>query len=301
MLDDGKLDVVVIESPPYFHPEQARAAVDAGKHVYLAKPIAVDVPGCHSIEQSGMKAKENKQVFLIDFQTRNNESYRKAVQLVHEGRIGRLVSGQATYPCGVLRIQAPKTPEERLKYWYNNRAISGDFIVEQSIHTIDVATWITDAHPIRCVGAGGSKGLRSYGENWDHFNCVYWFPEEVVISFNSVQMVHGAPIEIPCRVYGAKGTIDTDYYSHACIWGPEPYEGGKFDNLYTSGTVNNIRDFHKYVTEGVCENETVVPSVRSNLSAIMAREAAYTGKTIQWDELIRDENRLVPDLKGLKA
>ena len=97
---DAKPDAIVIESPPYFHPEQAAAGVDAGSHVYVAKPIAVDVPGCLTIAEAGRKATEKKLCFLVDFQTRANEFYREAVRRVHAGDIGPLVSGEAVYYCG---------------------------------------------------------------------------------------------------------------------------------------------------------------------------------------------------------
>ncbi len=88
----------MIESPPYFHPEQAAAAVDAGKHVYLAKPMAVDVPGCMTIAETGKKATARKLVCLIDFQTRANDLYLETLRRVHQGDIGRLVSAVASYP-----------------------------------------------------------------------------------------------------------------------------------------------------------------------------------------------------------
>src|SRR5512137_1592536 len=88
---DSKLDAVVIETPPYFHPEHAAAAVDAGKHVFLAKPIAVDAPGCLAIADAGKRATAKKLVFLVDFHTRAHEHYRKAVQMVRSGDIGRIV------------------------------------------------------------------------------------------------------------------------------------------------------------------------------------------------------------------
>jgi myo-inositol 2-dehydrogenase/D-chiro-inositol 1-dehydrogenase len=95
---EGKLDAVVIETPPYFHPEHAAAAVDAGKHVYLAKPIAVDAPGCQTIAAAGQRATAKKQVFLVDFQTRADEHFRDAVGQVHKGAIGPLVMAEASYP-----------------------------------------------------------------------------------------------------------------------------------------------------------------------------------------------------------
>ena len=97
---EGKLDGVVIESPPYFHPEQAAAAVEAGRHVFVAKPIAVDVPGCRSIGESGKKAAEKKIAFLVDFQTRTSEFYREAVKRVHQGDIGKFAMIQADYQTG---------------------------------------------------------------------------------------------------------------------------------------------------------------------------------------------------------
>ena len=107
----------MIESPPYFHPEQAAAAVDAGKHVYLAKPMAVDVPGCMTIAETGKKATARKLVCLIDFQTRANDLYLETLRRVHQGDIGRLVSAVASYPWAgtVHDDHTAASPEERLR------------------------------------------------------------------------------------------------------------------------------------------------------------------------------------------
>ena len=157
------------ESPPYFHPEQAAAAVDAGKHVFLAKPVAIDVPGCKSIRASGKKATSRKQVFLVDFQTRANEFYREAVRRVRAGDLGQLVMGEAQYPWeGGGRGARPSGSEECLRSWYYVLEISGDFIVEESIHALDVATWIAGGDPVCAVGSGGQT-LRPEGSIWDHF------------------------------------------------------------------------------------------------------------------------------------
>ena len=99
---DARPDAIVIISPPYFHPEQAMAGVDAGCHVYCAKPIAVDVPGCQTIADAGRKGTEKKRVVLIDFQTRTSEFYQEAVRRVHAGDIGNVVSGEAVYYGGPL-------------------------------------------------------------------------------------------------------------------------------------------------------------------------------------------------------
>ncbi len=300
---DGKLDVAVIETPPYFHPEQAAAAVDAGKHVFLAKPIAVDVPGCRLIAKSGKKATEKKLVYLVDFQTRAHASYREAARKIHAGELGRLICGDAHYPCGHIAMEKPQDAEDRLRRWYCDRTISGDFIVEQSIHALDVATWFLDAAPVKACGTGGSKGLRPYGNVWDHFNLVYWFPKDVPVNFYSVQMAHGSPNEIICRIYGEKGTVDSDYFEHIWIHGPKPWDGGKWGvmDMYGGSCEVNIKEFYEAVSGGDYSNKTVEPSVRSNLTAILGRTAAYKGGEATWEDMMKTAEVWKADLSGLKA
>ena len=137
-LIDSKPDAVVIESPPFFHPIHAMAAAEAGCHVYVAKPIAVDVPGCLTIADASRKAAEKKRCFLVDFQTRADEFYKEAVRRVHAGDIGPVVSGESVYYCGGTWAGAddlakdPKNPEYRLRAWGLDRFLSGDIITEQN-------------------------------------------------------------------------------------------------------------------------------------------------------------------------
>ncbi len=297
---ESKLDAVAIETPPYFHPEQAAAAVDAGKHVFTAKPIAVDVPGCLSIAESGKKAASRKLVFLVDFQTRANEIYREAVRRVHAGDIGKLAFGEAHYPWQGSGSATDSTdPEERLRQWYCTLALSGDVIVEQDIHTLDVATWLINADPVRAFGAGG-RAIRKFGNIWDHFAVTYWFPNNFILSFTSVKMIPGAKDEIRCRIFGSEGMVHTDYFGEVWVHGNKPYEGGTLDNLFTAGAVTNIEDFYRFIVEGNCANTTVAPSVRSNLTSVLGRTAAYSGKVVTWDDMMRTKEKLEPDLKGLK-
>jgi predicted dehydrogenase len=297
---ESPLDAVVIETPPYFHPQQAADAVDAGKHVFLAKPIAVDAPGCLTIAEAGRRATAKRLVFLVDFQTRANEHYRRAVQMVRNGDIGRLILAEAHYPWrGGGRGAPPANPEEQLRSWYYVLPLSGDFIVEQSIHALDVATWILDADPVRAHGTGGRK-LRPPGSIWDHFAVTYWFPDGVALSFTCVQSIPEMKDEISARVYGSDGYIQTDYYGEVMLRGKEFYRGNNPD-LYTSGAKVNIREFHAAITQGRCENPTVAASVRSNLTAILGREAAYRQGELTLSALLRSGKRLRPNLRGLKS
>lgn len=298
---DSKLDAVVIETPPYFHPEQAMAAVDAGKHVYLAKPIAVDVPGCLTVADAGRKATEKKRVFRVDFQTRANEHFRKAVAHVHQGSIGKLVMVEAFYPwAGGGRGTPPATAEEQLRSWYYVLPLSGDFIVEQSIHSLDVATWIINADPIRARGAGGHK-VRPANSIYDHFAVQYWFPGDLVLSFTCIQSIPFVKDEIRVRAFGADGVMEADYYTGVSLRGKEDAIREAVGDLYKQGTVVNIDEFYEDVVNGNCANATVAPSVRSNLTAVLGREAGYNGGEITWDALLKENRRLEPNLKGLKA
>ena len=303
---DGKLDAVAIESPPYFHPQQAAAAVDAGVHVYLAKPIAVDVPGCRSVEESGRKAAANKRCFLVDFQTRTDPLYREAVERAQKGDIGRIVCGEATYIADIpwkrqiedLRPD-PTNPELRLRAWGLDRALSGDVITEQNIHSIDVATWILDQQPVRAYGTGGRKA-RELGDCWDHFSVIFTFPRDVVVTFMSKQLGDGWD-DICCRMYGTEGTLDSHYFGEVSIRGRLPYRGGKIPNLYQDGAIANIATFHDNITGGDFSNPTVAASVRSNLTTILGRTAAWRHGKVTWDEMMSTGETLDPDLAGLRS
>jgi predicted dehydrogenase len=303
---EHKLDAVVVESPPCFHPEHAAAGVDAGKHVYLAKPIAVDVPGCRTIEQSSNKATAKKLCFLVDFQTRTNKFYQQAAQKVTEGEIGRIVSAEAAYHCGPtwdhmdrLLRDDPHSPEVRLRAWGVDRALSGDVITEQNIHALDVACWMLDAHPLRAFGTGGRR--RDFvGNCWDYFSVIFQYPGDIVVSFNSHQSGFGYD-DILCRLFGLSGTVDTHYFGRVTVKAQGFHSDDSVDNLYEAGAVTNIATFHRNVTQGDCSNPTVAASVRSNLTAILGRTAAYKGSLVTWDEMMRADEQLVADLKGLKA
>jgi predicted dehydrogenase len=295
------VDAVVIETPPYFHPEQAAAAVDAGKHVFLAKPIAVDVPGCLSVGESGEGAKKKGLVFLVDFQTRANPLYQEAVRRVRAGDLGKLVSGEAHYPwAAVAHDVALAGPADRLKFWYQTLALSGDVIVEQDIHTLDVATWFIDADPIKAFGTGG-RAIRRHGNIWDHFSVTYWFPNDVTLIFHSQKGIPGVKDEIRCRIFGSEGVAYSDYFGDVWIQGKKPYEGGSTGSLYKDGAVTNIAEFHRAITEGDCSNPTVAPSVRSNMTSVLGRTAAYRGEVVTWGEIVEAGEKLEPDLSGLEV
>jgi predicted dehydrogenase len=173
-------------------------------------------------------------------------------------------------------------------------------IVEQDIHALDVATWFVGADPIKACGTG-SKLTRRYGDIWSHFAVIYTFPDNFQVSFSSQKNIPGVHDEIRCLVYGTKGMADTDYYGLVTIRGEHPYEGGRMTNLYASGTQRNIEQFYNLMSSNKYDNATVVPSVRSNLTSILGRTAAYRGGEFTWQEMIDAGEAFKPDLSGLKS
>lgn len=291
----GDVDAVAVISPPYFHPEQSVAALDAGKHLYLAKPIAVDVPGCQAIVDAANRHPDLSA--WVDFQTRTDPYYREGVKRVREGMIGQLVCGQAYYHTGRLRIQAPPDAGEpaRIRNWMFDKALSGDIIVEQNIHCLDAANWILDAHPVKAHGYGGRKARTDVGDCWDHFIVTYWYPGDIMLDFSSNQFAGGFD-DICARIYGSEGTIDTHYAGQVKIGSKSgTYPGGTSPNLYRDGAISNIKDFHAAVVGGKPINN-VQESANSTMTSILGRMAAYTGRDVTWEEMIAAKERLDPKL-----
>lgn len=297
-LIDSGVDAVMIESPPYFHPEQAAAAIAAGKHVYIAKPLAVDVPGCKSIIESSRKAR-GRLNFLVDFQTRVNEFFIEAARRVHEGAIGEPVLGHIYYVAGRLGVRKPlpdDTPDAvRLRNWVFDIVLSGDIIVEQNIHVLDVSNWYLNSHPIKCRGTGGRKARTDVGDCWDHFICTYWYPNDVKVDFCSAQFTKGYS-RLCMRVYGSKGTVDSYYGDNVEITGDNPWKGGNTGSIYQDGAVTNVKTFVESIKTGKYINNGI-GGAESTLTSILGREAAYRQTEVTWDEIIRENKKLETTLK----
>ncbi|MBN1508912.1 MAG: Gfo/Idh/MocA family oxidoreductase [Sedimentisphaerales bacterium] len=305
-----KADAVALETAPYFRPEHAAAAVEAGKHVYLAKPIAVDVPGCLSIQDSGKKARARKLAFLIDFQTRADPFYMEALRRVREEKaIGEIAFGEAIYhaTCPFGRMydiwrSDPENGENRLRAWGLDRVLSGDIITEQNIHTLDVMNWIMEVPPLWAAGTGARK-VRPVGTCCDTFSGFFQYPNNVGITFSSRQIEgHGTqPEGIRNRMFGSEGVLETEYGGQVIIRGKHFYRGGSSPGIYQDGAVVNIKTFYESITGGKFDNPTVETSVRSNLITILGRMAAYQNRIVTWDELLRSKEKLDANLKGVKA
>jgi predicted dehydrogenase len=290
------VDAVAVMSPPYFHPAQVAAAVAANKHVFLAKPVAVDVAGCKSIFQSGERAK-GKHSFVVDFQTRAQPAFQEAGARVHRGDIGDLVLGHVYYHAG--RLQARTQPgasaaENRLRNWVFDKVLSGDIIVEQNIHVIDVANWYARSHPVKAMGTGGRKARVDVGDCWDHFLVNFWYPGNVKVDFSSAQFTRGYN-DLCIRFYGSKGTVDSHYGGAVRLTGDNAWPGVEKEDSFRLGAVNNIKAFVESIRGGKYLNNAAV-SVESNLTAVLGRMAAYREGAVTWDEMMESNEKLEANL-----
>lgn len=297
----SKVDAMVIETPPYYHPEQAMAAVDAGKHVYLAKPVAVDVPGCRTVEAAGKKAR-GKVSFLVDFQTRAQPVWQELAQRTHRGDIGKPVFVEALYYAGRPWNGMPDLSDPgrmRMDAFYMDKVLGGDIIVEQNIHTLDVVNWLLNGRPLRAFGTGGRTDWRGTkwdsGDAFDHFLVTFWYENDVQVQFSSNQLTSSYN-DIAVRCFGIKGCVDAHYGGLVRIAGENAWKGSDKDDTFRQGAINNAKAFVDSIRTGKLLNNTD-DAVGSTLTAILGRTAAYQGRMVTWDEMMKRNEKLSADLK----
>jgi myo-inositol 2-dehydrogenase/D-chiro-inositol 1-dehydrogenase len=286
----SKLDAVIIESPPYFHPEHAQAAVNAGKHVYMAKPVAVDAPGCKSVVASAQNANA-KVSFLVDFQTRVQPVFQEAAARVHRGEIGAPMLGHVYYHAGHTPVHdtTGMTAEQAtLRNWLHDRRLSGDIIVEQNVHVLDAANWYLQAHPVKAEGSCGQKAAFA-GNISDHFIVTYWYPNDVTVDFSSVQFANGYS-DLCIRIYGREGVLDSHYGGLVRITGKNPWNGAEKDPTFRDGAIANIKNFIESIKTGKLLNNGDA-GAESTLTGVLGRIAAYRQSTVTWDEMVRANER----------
>ncbi len=302
-----EVDVIVITTPPYFHPQHLEAAVAAGKHTYCEKPVAVDVPGAKRVIKAGEQA-QGRLSLDVGFQIRNAPPFVELVKRVHGGAIGKIACAEAYYYG--TELERPAWPnaspvERRLRNWVWDRVLSGDIIVEQNIHAIDVCNWTLQAHPVKAWGAGGRKVLTHAGDCYDHFNVVYEYPESTHVTLDSTQFNKGW-WGVNERFFGSKGVSESPYSGTLGIYGDEPWTwGGNKEKQEQAATqqFSAAGVFHdnleqadpekkKAFVESILTNNyhnQAATGAESALSAMLGRQAAYSGKPMTWDELLSSE------------
>ncbi|NNJ27120.1 Gfo/Idh/MocA family protein [Alienimonas chondri] len=289
-----KPDVILLATPTYYRPEHLEACVDAGIHTFFEKPAAVDAPGVRRVLATIKKAKENNVGLLGGLCWRYDPRMADLVDRVQNGQIGDLINLDSIRHSGYERTLAKRDEwsdtEWKLRSWYNLIWLSGDFIVEQFVHDLDMLCWMKGEYPKEVVATGGR--INRVGENngniYDHFACNYTFADGVQMHATTRQQP-GAPAN-PYRnlAHGTKGTANLMKFQ---ITGEN-----KFWNRESVTQMHQAE--HNVFFEALRKGETpndVEYMALSTLCGIMGREAAYTGENLSWDQMLTSTKQWGPD------
>ena len=289
------VDGVLITSPPYYHPLHLEAAIDAGKHAYCEKPVATDVMGAKRVIAAGKKA-EGKVSVAVGFQIRHSKEFQEIAKRVHRGDIGKPVCGQVYYHTGRLGNRGRRgasEQENRLRNWVFDQELSGDIIVEQNIHVIDVANWYLQNHPIKAYGTGGRKARTDVGDCWDHFIVTFWYPDDVLIDFSSTQFLRGWG-DCRERIFGTKGCADSPYNGFPQITGDNAWTADN-DGPLDGTEASKMKALVDSVISGNYINETAI-GAESTMTSILGRMASYENREVTWDEMIQSNQEYNPNI-----
>lgn len=281
------VNYVILACPPHFRPTHFRAAVEAGKHVFMEKPIAVDATGVRSVLETGEMAEKKGLGVLAGTQRRHEEAWIEAIKRVHDGAIGDLTYCRTYFNSGrvwvIERQPGWSDLEWQIRNWVHMTWLSGDHIVEQHLHSLDAANWMLGSHPISARGMGGRQVHDSelYGNVYDHFAVEYEYPGGLRM-FSQCRQMDNVENLVATFVDGTNGRAD----GRGMIWdgngkGVWRYRNRDAPNPYEQEHADLIQS----IREGKPLNETKIVA-EATLTAIMGRESAYSGKVITWDEAL---------------
>ncbi len=295
------VDLVILATPPGFRPIHFPAAVEAGKHVFMEKPVATDAPGIRKILAAADMAQQKGLAVVAGTQRRHQASYIEAIKRIHDGAIGDLVGGQVYWNGGgVGNGVPPKAPgqtdlEWMIRSWYQFLWLCGDHIVEQHVHNLDVANWVFNAHPVSAMGVGGRTQRTDpvrFPMIFDHFAIDYEYPNGVHV-MSMCRHWDDCPGNVSEHIVGTKGTANP----WGQIFGPNAWRfSGNNPNPYSQEHTDLIAS----IRAGKPLNEARQVA-ESTLTAIMGRMAAYTGQVITWDQALNSQENLYPDLTDPRA
>lgn len=297
-LIDSGVDVVLLATPPGFRPDHLMAAVEAGKHVFCEKPVAVDAPGIQKVLSAAKKAKEKNLSLMSGFCWRYHYPKRASFEQIHNGAVGNISTIYNTYNTGSLWSK-PRQPEwsemeYQLRNWLYYNWLSGDHIAEQAVHSLDMMSWaMADKVPVSAVGTGGRqvRTADEFGHVYDHFAIVYEY-DNGAKGFHFCRQQFNCANSYAVEVFGEKGkalvdcTRDIHEVKGSQNW---RYKGEKNDMYQTE---------HDELFAAIRKGEPVNDGefmANSTMLAIMGRMAAYTGQQISWQDAINSKEKLGPE------
>jgi predicted dehydrogenase len=293
---DSGVDVVLLTTPPGFRPLHLKAAVEAGKHIFCEKPMAVDAPGVRSVLDTVRVAKKKNLAVVAGFCYRYEKAKREVMKRVHDGQIGDIITLQCTYNTGGLwhrpREEGWDDMTAQLRNWLYFTWLSGDHIVEQACHSLDKMAWaMKDEPPIKAIGTGGRQVRtgKDFGHIFDHHAVVYEYKNGIKM-FHCCRQQDDTKKEITDFVFGTQGVAELMRHriTGAKAWSLRRNPGVK-DNMYQ----NEHDELFASIRAGKPINDGE-RMASSTLLAIMGRMATYTGQEIFWEKAMASTENLTP-------
>jgi myo-inositol 2-dehydrogenase/D-chiro-inositol 1-dehydrogenase len=299
------VDAIQISTPPWFHVDHLDAIVSAGKHAYCEKPVGVDIK---QTEQALAIADRVDGRVSVDvgFQIRSAPPFVEIVRRIHEGQIGKIAAIAAHYnaPASSYPDRGGMAKDEvRLRDWLWDRTLSGDILLEQNIHVIDVCNWIMGTHPIKAVAKSSRKVVTHFGNTSDNYQVIFTYPGDVELSFSSTQFGTNGFFDVSERIFGSAGLAEAPYSGPLRILGEHPWtwttndpaasaapakfaaDGAFTDNLALADPRKD-QSFIESITSGKFHNQ-IAAGVESARSCMLGRQAATLGREVTWDELLK--------------
>ena len=301
---DTDVDIVILATPPYFRPVQFQAAVEARKHVFMEKPVAVDPPGARLVMAASKQAETAGISVVTGTQRRHARDYTDIYAHVKGGTMGDLVSANVYWNQSKLwhRTQQPAWTEMEymIRDWVNWIWLSGDHIVEQHIHNVDVANWFFGKQPISAEGVG-SRQRRVTGDCYDNFSVDYIYDDDVHLN-SMCRQINDCSNHVNQTIRGTKGYTNTEN----TIWNPDgtvlyehKYPLDEAGEESKALMVKPMVQEHIDLVEAIRTGNQIVQAeetAKSTLTMIMGRQAAYTGQKVTWDEMMGSDLKLGPDI-----
>ena len=290
-------DVVLLTSPPGFRPMHFEEAVRQGKHAFMEKPLATDAPGIRRLIAANAEAKKKNLKVAVGFQRHHQAPYLETIKRIRDGAIGDVVALRVYWRGGSRGGEEKRPRETEMQYqirnWYFFTYLSGDHIVEQHIHNIDVANWIKGAHPIRAHGIGGRqvRTTKEHGQIFDHHFVEFEY-EDGTRLFSECSQIPQLWSTVSEHAIGSKGTASMSENRPATITGPNAwrYTGNKFKN---DAFQQEHNDFFAAIRKNETYNEADY-GITSTMTGIMGRMATYSGQLIEWEDAFNSKLELVP-------
>jgi predicted dehydrogenase len=300
-------DVVILATPPGFRPMHFEEAIRQGKHVFMEKPVAVDIPGVQQVLRVAAEAKRKKLNVVVGLQRRYQTNYREAIKRIHEGAIGDVTSGQVYWNSGGVWVRPRKPGQTEMEYqmrnWYYFNWLCGDHIVEQHVHNIDIANWIKQKYPVSIQGTG-SRALRTgkdYGEIYDNFAIEMTYDDGSVV-YSQCRHFEGIHNRVDETFQARNGRAFLSANGQAILWDAQGKEVYRHD---PKGNPNPYRQEHVELFEAVAKGEYKFNNAEygaySSLTGIIGRLACYTGKVIKWDQALQSNIDLLPEVFSWEA